>query len=205
MLPLNNARFFTEVTKSSLPKESKIRRILGVDPGTNVLGYAFIICENQKISLDSVGIIRLDQYGDAYRKLQMIAVKLGALIERYQPVEMGVEAPFFGKNVQSMLKLGRAQGVAIATAMQQGLEVVEYSPRKIKQSVTGNGNASKEQVAAMVQRLAKLDRLPKYHDATDALAVAICHHLQGRPKKASGEKHYTDWKSFASENPKRVK
>lgn len=186
-------------------KEVKNRRILGVDPGTNVLGYAFILTSGDEIKLDSVGVVRLDQYGDAFTKLKMIAEKLKGLIERYEPDEMGVEAPFYGKNVQSMLKLGRAQGVAIATAMLQGLEVVEYSPRKIKQSVTGNGNASKEQVASMVQRLMKMDRLPRYYDATDALAVAICHHLQGGKKKLADGKHYNSWKSFAADNPNRVK
>ncbi len=188
-----------------MPKETKKRRILGIDPGTNVLGYAFIITEGDKISLDSVGIVRLDQYETAFKKLQMIAEKLSGLIERYGPEEMGVEAPFFGKNVQSMLKLGRAQGVAIATAMLAGVDVTEYSPRKVKQSVTGNGNASKEQVAAMVQRMMKMDRLPKYYDATDALAVAICHYLQGGKKKLSDGKYYSGWEAYAKDNPKKVK
>ncbi|MCL4117099.1 UNVERIFIED_CONTAM: hypothetical protein GTU68_049684 [Idotea baltica] len=185
--------------------KNKDRKILGIDPGTNVLGYAFIKVENKVISLESMGIIWLKKYEDPYTKLQKIQERLHAMITMFKPDEMGVEAPFYGKNVQSMLKLGRAQGVAIATAMSNGVSVAEYSPKKIKQSITGNGNASKEQVAAMVMRMLKIDKLPKYNDSTDALGVAICHHLQTQNKLKLGGSDYKDWKAFAASNPKKVK
>ncbi|MDA7502089.1 crossover junction endodeoxyribonuclease RuvC [Chitinophagales bacterium] len=187
-----------------MPKEKKKSRILGIDPGTQVMGYAFIEARGSDFKIDSVGIVRLDQYKDHYERLEMIASKLNTLIERYQPEEMGIEAPFFGKNVQSMLKLGRAQGVAIATAMLKKVAVTEYSPRKIKQAITGNGNSSKEQVAEMIKRICKMDSLPRYHDATDALAVAVCHSMQN--KTGAGEKkQYTGWAAFAKDNEKRVR
>ncbi len=188
-----------------MQKIPKVKRILGIDPGTNVLGYAFIKVENKKLTLESMGIIWLKKYEDAYTKLQKIHERLEAMIKMYKPDEMGVEAPFYGKNVQSMLKLGRAQGVAIATAMSNGVSVKEYSPKKIKQSITGNGNASKEQVAAMVMRMLKLETLPKYNDSTDALGVAICHYLQTQNKHKFGGEKYADWKAFAKANEKKIK
>lgn len=157
------------------------------------------------MALDNMGVIRLNKYEDHYTKLQMIQEKLTFLIKSYGAGEMAIEAPFYGKNAQSMLKLGRAQGVAIATAMGQGLPVTEYAPRKIKSSVTGNGNASKEQVAAMLKHLLALKTLPKFFDATDALGVAVCHYLQTSSGIQSKGKKYSGWKDFIKDNPDKLK
>lgn len=184
---------------------SKPLKILGIDPGTNILGYAFIEIVDKKIKLTSMGIVHLKKYEDAFVKLQKIQERLAVMIDMYQPDEMGIEAPFYGKNVQSMLKLGRAQGVAIATGMSKGVKVFEYSPKKIKQSITGNGNASKEQVSAMVMRMLKVDKLPTNFDSTDALGAAICHYLQRSNKFSTGDKKYSGWSAFVKENPKKVK
>lgn len=183
----------------------KEKRILGVDPGTNILGYAFIKIVDKEIILESMGVVWLKKYDDPYTKLQKIQERLQAMITMFQPHEMGIEAPFYGKNVQSMLKLGRAQGVVIATAMTLGVAVTEYSAKKIKQSITGNGNASKEQVAAMVMRMLKIKELPQYSDTTDALGVAICHYLQTQNKLKIGDGQFKDWKAFANSNPDKVK
>lgn len=177
--------------------------ILGIDPGTVVLGYGIIQVEKQKIALLSMGVIQLSKYEDPLQKLQIIFEKIHGLIENYQPDSCAIEAPFFGKNVQSMLKLGRAQGVAIAAALTKGVEVAEYSPKKIKQSVTGNGNASKEQVAAMLQKLVKFDMQPKFFDATDGLAAAVCHHFNGSTRMAV-EGKVSGWKDFLKKNPSRL-
>lgn len=156
--------------------------------------------------LDSLGVIRLNKYKDHYEKLQKIFEKLQFLIQTHKPDEMAIEAPFFGKNVQSMLKLGRAQGVAIAAGMVEGITVCEYSPKKIKQAITGSGSASKEQVASMLKTLLHLDTLPKYYDATDALGVAVCHNLQRQsPLYQAGKGKVKDWKAFLAENPDRLK
>ena len=152
-----------------------------------------------------MGVIRLDKFGDHYTKLQKIQEKLTFLIRSYGAEEMAIEAPFYGKNAQSMLKLGRAQGVAIATGMTEGLPVAEYAPKKIKVAVTGNGNASKEQVAAMLKHLLKLQTLPKFFDATDALGVAVCHYLQTSSSIQSSGKKYGGWKDFIKDNPDKVK
>lgn len=180
-------------------------KIIGIDPGTNILGYAVIESNGSNLSaLDSVGVVQLQKYDNHYDKLKKIFEKVSVLIETYQPDEMAIEAPFYGKNVQSMLKLGRAQGVAIAAAMMLAIPVTEYQPRKVKQSVTGNGNASKEQVAAMLQNMFKLENIPSYFDATDALAVAVCHHLQNRLLPSGRGKH-KDWSAFLRENPDKIK
>ncbi len=182
------------------------KRILGIDPGTNILGYAFLDIVNKKPMLHNLGIVRLDKFKDPHTKLQKIYERLSFLIESFVPTEMAIEAPFYGKNPQSMLKLGRAQGVAIAVGMVNGLSVTEYSPKSIKQSITGSGNASKEQVAAMLKQMLKLITLPKYFDATDALGVALCHHLKTSSplaKKLGGS--YSGWKAFIKDNPDRVK
>ncbi|MCB0515979.1 MAG: crossover junction endodeoxyribonuclease RuvC [Chitinophagales bacterium] len=181
--------------------------ILGIDPGTQVFGYALLETEGkQATQLLSVGAVRLDKYEDAYHKLELIFRKISKLIETYKPTQMAIEAPFYGKNVQSMLKLGRAQGVAIACARIHKLVITEYSPKTIKQAITGNGNASKEQVAAMLQRLLQLDRLPKYYDATDALGVAVCHHLQQTSLLGNlGKGSTKNWKAFIEKNPHRIK
>jgi crossover junction endodeoxyribonuclease RuvC len=188
---------------SKNPSPSQI--ILGIDPGTIVLGYGIIEVDKQKIKLLSMGVIHLSKYEDPLQKLQIIFEKIQGLIINYQPVACAIEAPFFGKNVQSMLKLGRAQGVAIASALMNKVEVFEYSPKKIKQSITGNGNASKEQVAAMLQQLIGFEIQPKFLDATDGLAAAVCHHFQNRVPGAPAGKKVTGWKDFLKNNPERLK
>ncbi|MEZ4887450.1 MAG: crossover junction endodeoxyribonuclease RuvC [Chitinophagales bacterium] len=184
----------------------KNKKIIGIDPGTVVLGYAVIeVMGKNEVKIHSLGVVRLNKYPDAYTKLKVIYEKISFLVNAYEPEEMAIEAPFFGKNVQSMLKLGRAQGVAIAAAMVYGMNVQEYAPRKIKQSITGNGNASKEQLSAMLKSLLKLETMPKYFDATDALGVAVCHHLQLQSPIPSGGNKAANWKAFLAANPDKVK
>ena len=181
------------------------RIILGIDPGTNVMGYGVLRAVGNKAEMIAMGVIDLRKMGDPYLRLGHIFERVTGIIESYLPDEMAVEAPFFGKNVQSMLKLGRAQGVAIAAAIQRDIPIHEYSPTKIKVAITGNGSASKEQVAGMLQRMLTLnaDEMPKFMDATDALAAAYCHFLQfGRP--ASDGKSYRGWKDFVNKNQSRV-
>jgi crossover junction endodeoxyribonuclease RuvC len=186
-----------------LQKPSKI--ILGIDPGTVVMGFGIIEVNGQAIRLLEMGVLKLSARKDAYERLELIHRKVGELILSFRPTGFAIEAPFFGKNVQSMLKLGRAQGVAIAAAIQHGLPVTEYSPRKIKQSITGNGNADKEQVWKMLCHITPIRETPAYLDASDALAVAICHHFQtsllpeNLPKSSAG-----GWKAFIRDNPQRV-
>jgi crossover junction endodeoxyribonuclease RuvC len=182
------------------------RIILGIDPGTTILGYGLIKVEGKKMSLVALGVLHLEKIEDHHLKLQKIFERCIELIDGFHPDELAIEAPFFGKNVQSMLKLGRAQGVAIAAALSRKLPVMEYAPRKIKQSITGNGNASKEQVAAMLQRLLSIPEqdMPAKLDATDGLAAAVCHYYQSS-SPLSGGKSYNSWKSFLSNNPGRVK
>ena len=180
------------------------RIILGIDPGTTVLGYGLIHVKNGKLSLVNFGIIQLHKLPSHPDKLKRILERINGLIEEYKPDEMAIEAPFFGKNVQSMLKLGRAQGVAIAACLNHNIPFEEYAPRRIKQSITSNGNASKEQVAAMLQSLLNFDEMPKYLDATDGLAVAVCHVFSkgvGEHNKAKGD----SWTAFLSQNPGRLK
>lgn len=183
-------------------KQEGTYRILGVDPGTNILGFAVIEVRQKKISLLEMGVIHLQKLEDPYRKLNRIFTRLQAIIENHQPRDMAIEAPFFGKNVQSMLKLGRAQGVAIAAAITKDVAITEYSPKKIKLSVTGNGNAAKEQVAAMLGNILKMDFGDQYLDASDALAAAVCHYYQSQSPLA-GKKKYNDWESFLKDNPNR--
>lgn len=176
------------------------RIILGIDPGTTIMGYGIIEVKGKSFTLVSHGVIKLSKYADHGLKLRVIFDKMIGLIDAYHPDELAIEAPFFGKNVQSMLKLGRAQGVAIAAALSRDIPYTEYAPRRIKQAITGNGNASKEQVAKMIQTLLKMQSLPDYLDASDGLAAALCHCFQfSSPEKAS----YTSWKAFISENPGR--
>ncbi len=181
-------------------------KILGVDPGTNITGYGLIQLDGPDCRLIDVGCFDLRKYDDQQTKLKEIFLQLQEVIETYMPKHMAIEAPFYGKNVQSMLKLGRAQGVAMAAAMTMGLEITEYSPKRIKQAITGNGNASKEQLAAMLaSRLGlNLDQHPI--DASDALAVAVCHWQQMNPlvPKASSKKH-SGWASFIHDNSHRIK
>jgi crossover junction endodeoxyribonuclease RuvC len=178
--------------------------ILGIDPGTIIMGYGLIGIRKKEAFIISLGIIKLNKLDDHTDRLKRIFERTVALITEYKPDELAIEAPFFGKNVQSMLKLGRAQGVAIAAALSHEIVVYEYSPKKIKQSITGNGNASKEQVAAMIQKLLKFKETPEFLDATDGLAAAYCHFLQKQISSGT-DKKFNSWKSFATANPSKVK
>lgn len=179
--------------------------ILGIDPGTNVMGYGVIKVMGNKAQLVVMGVIDMRKESDPYLRLGKIFERVTGIIDEYLPDEMAIEAPFFGKNVQSMLKLGRAQGVAIAAAIHHDVPIHEYAPLKIKMAITGQGQASKEQVATMLQRMLHIsdDDMPKFMDATDALGAAYCHFLQmGRPE--TNAKHYSSWKDFATRNQGRV-
>ena len=177
--------------------------ILGIDPGTTIMGYGLILVQSKKFELINMGVLNLSKLKTHELKLKKIFERTLQLIEEYKPDELAVEAPFFGKNVQSMLKLGRAQGVAMSAALYRDIPIFEYSPKKIKMSITGNGNASKEQVASMLKSLLNIKELPKHLDATDGLAAAVCHHFQ--KEASSSTKSYSGWKAFVSDNPKKVK
>lgn len=185
--------------------KSADRIIIGIDPGTNIMGYGILGIYAKKPQMIAMGVIELAKIGDHYLRLARIYERVAMLVEQYCPDEMAIEAPFFGKNVQSMLKLGRAQGVAMAAALSRQVPITEYEPRKIKQAITGNGAASKEQVCEMLVRILNIPRenlLPKL-DATDALAAALCHFYESaKPLKASGA---SSWKEFIAKNPSRVK
>lgn len=168
------------------------------------MGYGLIAVKGNQVSVLELGVLKPGKVKDSYKKLQLIFNTVSGLITKYQPDEFAIEAPFFGKNVQSMLKLGRAQGVAIAAAMRHGLEVVEYSPKKVKQSVTGNGNAAKEQVWKMLKQLLQIKEEPKHFDATDALAVALCHHYQTCSLVGKITKGFKGWNEFIKKNPDRL-
>lgn len=180
------------------------RLILGIDPGTNIMGYGVLLVKEKKMELVDMGVFDLKKLETQQDKLKKILEETLRVIDLHHPDEMAIEAPFFGKNIQSMLKLGRAQGVAFAAALHRNIPVIEYSPSKIKQSITGKGSASKEQVAAMLSHLLKIKETPKYLDATDALAVAVCHYFQRNSSSGSG-KNYSGWASFISQNPDRKK
>ena len=182
----------------------EVRRILGIDPGTQITGYGIITCSGNKMELITHGIIRLGTQQISHaEKLKKIHDRVSSLVMGFKPGEFAIESPFHGKNVQAMLKLGRAQGVAMAAAMAYDIPVYEYAPRKIKMAVTGRGTASKEQVAGMLEKLLhfKVGNTPL--DATDGLAVAVCHFFQN--KALNGGQSYSDWKSFVKKNPNRVK
>lgn len=184
---------------------TKERIILGIDPGTAVMGYGLVKEVGTKIELISLGVVKMDKIDDHMLKLQRIFEKTVALIDNYKPDCLAIEAPFYGKNIQVMLKLGRAQGVAMAAALSRNIEVTEYSPRKIKMAITGNGNAAKEQVAAMLQRLLNFTETPDFLDATDGLAVAVCHSFQKvSTAKGGAKKSYSGWDTFVKDNIKRV-
>lgn len=178
-------------------------KILGVDPGTNILGYAVLEVDGKELRVLNFGVFHLEKYEDHHEKLKEIFLQLQEIIETYLPKQLAIEAPFYGKNVQSMLKLGRAQGVAMAAAMTMGLEIQEYAPKKIKQSITGNGNASKEQVAAMLESILKIKITSKHLDATDALGVAVTHYNQ-TGSILGGQKKHAGWASFVKDNPGKV-
>lgn len=167
------------------------------------MGYGIIEIENNKLKLLSLGTIQLNKLENHQLKLKKIFERTLNLIDTYHPDELAIEAPFYGKNVQSMLKLGRAQGVSIAAALYRNIPVFEYAPKRIKQAITGKGNSSKEQVSGMLVHLLNLKKVPKHLDATDGLAAAVCHYLQlGKP---SGDKKYSGWKSFIKDNPNKIK
>lgn len=180
--------------------------ILGIDPGTNVMGYGLIKVVGNHASMMVMGVIDMRRESDPYLRLGKIFDRVTGIIDEYLPDEMAIEAPFFEKNIQSMLKLGRAQGVAIAAAIHHDVPIHEYAPLKIKQAITGQGQASKEQVASMLQRLLHIsqDDMPKFMDATDALGAAYCHFLQSSTPE-SNAKHYGSWKDFELKNSSRIK
>ena len=178
------------------------KRILGIDPGTNILGFAILEINGNSLQLVHMGVVKMAHFKEHAEKLRTIYEHTSAQIEMYQPESLAIEAPFYGKNIQSMLKLGRAQGVAMAAAIAHGLSITEYSPKKIKQSITGNGNASKEQVAAMLKTIISKEVDETYLDATDALATAVCHHFQMTSLFGNTGKT-KDWKKFLTDNPTR--
>lgn len=177
---------------------------MGIDPGTNVLGYAVIgIINVRQFELIDLGTFNMKRQENHIEKLKVIAEEMGIILDHYQPDELAIEAPFFGKNIQAMLKLGRAQGVAMTVAITKGVHITEYSPKKIKQSITGNGNASKEQVSGILGHLCNTDLSDTSLDATDALATAICHYYQNNTPQAG--KKYNSWAAFVKSNPEKTK
>lgn len=186
------------------PELNYERIIMGVDPGTNVMGYGLLGINGKQLTPIVMGVITLNKLESHYLRLSRIFSRITGLVEQYLPDELAIEAPFYGKNVQSMLKLGRAQGVAMAAALARDIPITEYAPLKVKQVVTGNGNASKEQVANMLSYILKIPKsdLPKLLDATDALAVAITHYYEGQKPAASGGAK--TWEQFLKQNPERV-
>jgi crossover junction endodeoxyribonuclease RuvC len=199
----------------NLNKTDKV--ILGIDPGTVVMGYGIIHITGNNLKLVSAGVLALDKKEDHFLRIKEIFDTVEKLIKQYKPDEFSIEEPFFGKNVQSMLKLGRAQGAAISAALHHHLPVHGYSPRTIKKSITGNGASSKEQVASMLRTILKFEETPKFLDATDALGVAVCHYFQTKVlsqnnsnpdvkvKKQTAKKSKASWSSFINKNPDRIK
>lgn len=182
---------------------TKEKIILGIDPGTTIMGFGLIKVVEKKMHFIQLNELHLKKYGDHYLKLKLVFERTIELIDTYHPDEIAIEAPFFGKNVQSMLKLGRAQGVAMAAGLSRQIPITEYSPKKIKMAITGNGNASKEQVAKMLQSLLQLKELPKNLDSTDGLAAAVCHFFnEGTLDTGKG---YSGWESFVKQNEARIK
>lgn len=177
--------------------------ILGIDPGTNVMGFGILKTEGKSMTMIDFGVCHF-KHEDPLQKLKMVFEEVDKLIKHYKPHVAAIEAPFQGKNIQSMLKLGRAQGVAIATLLLSEVPVFEYSPRSIKQSITGKGAASKEQVAAMLQRLLNIEEIPKFLDATDGLAAAVCHFFKGTSEVPVSNKKGKGWEAFLKNNPERL-
>ena len=176
--------------------------ILGIDPGTTIMGYGLIKVLNNEMSFILLNELNLKKLNDHYLKLNHIFNRTIEIIDNYNPDEIAIEAPFFGKNPQSMLKLGRAQGVAMAAGLSRQIPITEYSPKKIKMSITGNGNSSKEQVAKMLKNLLAFDELPKNLDSTDGLAAAVCHHFNNN--QVNKEIKFSSWKSYVQQNPKKT-
>ena len=183
---------------------TKEKIILGIDPGTNILGYGIIRVDSKGPHYVDMGVFDLRKISDPFEKLANIFAGVGELLDEHKPDELAVESPFYGKNAQVILKLGRAQGAAITAAIMRGISVAEYAPRKAKIAICGNGAASKEQVAMMIQKTLKVDLDPKYLDATDALAIALCHHYQ-MSNPLAGATGKSDWKKFIENNPGRIK
>lgn len=187
------------------------QRILGIDPGTNILGFSVIEIQGKSIKLIEMSVLKLGKIDDMSKRMKVLFDTISNVIDKYQPEILSIEAPFFGKNVQSMLKLGRAQGLCIAAALSKDIPFYEYSPRKIKQSITGNGASSKEQVALMLQRIIEFETMPKDLDATDALAAAVCHsyqkelEIETEDNKKIKTKKSSSWSSFVINNPGKVK
>ena len=182
---------------------SKTTKILGVDPGTNILGYACLLVKGDQLICQRSGLLKMQRYATQQEKLKHIFQRIRELVDNYQPVHMAIEAPFYGKNVQSMLKLGRAQGVAIAAAMMSDVPVSEYSPKKIKLSITGSGNASKEQVLGLLKHQVKMNAEVETMDESDALAAAVCHYYQSQSPLIGG-KQFNNWDDFLKNNPDRI-
>lgn len=193
-----------KISKEDLQKKLKTEKIiLGIDPGTTIMGFGLIKVVGKKMEFLQLNELLLTKYNDHYLKLKLIFERTVELIDTFNPDEIAIEAPFFGKNVQAMLKLGRAQGVAMAAGLSREIPITEYSPKKIKMAITGNGNASKEQVAKMLQSLLELKELPKNLDSTDGLAAAVCHFYNaGKTETGTG---YSGWSAFVKQNEGRVK
>jgi crossover junction endodeoxyribonuclease RuvC len=185
-----------------VPRKEEI--ILGIDPGTVIMGYGLVKIVGKVPELIEMGVLKLSKYPDANVRLQLIYNKVSELHRVFKPTHFAIEAPFFGKNVQSMLKLGRAQGVAIASAMQAGISATEYSPKKVKQAITGNGNANKEQVWKMLQNILHFDDAPEFLDATDAVAVALCHYYETM-RLPQSRQAFKGWEGFLQQNAHRIK
>jgi len=177
--------------------------ILGIDPGTAIMGYGIIHIQEKKINLIQMGVLHLSKLKSHELKLKKIFERTLQLVDEYKPDELAVEAPFFGKNVQSMLKLGRAQGVAMSAALYRNIPIFEYAPKKIKMAITGKGTSSKEQVAAMLKSILEIREMPKHLDATDGLAAAVCHYFQRGQNNKS--RSYKGWEGFLKKNPEKLK
>jgi crossover junction endodeoxyribonuclease RuvC len=201
---LNCLTSFGYLFKIKLLLEKNAKIILGIDPGTQIMGYGIIEVSSKQIRLLETDVLKLTKIKNIFDRLHKIQIKVGQVIQEHKPNEFAIEAPFFGKNVQSMLKLGRAQGVAIATALSFGLTVHEYSPKKVKQSITGNGNADKEQIWKMLQHYISFSAKPKYYDATDAIAVALCHHFESKSLKSNSRKKMS-WEDYIKQEAHRIK
>lgn len=191
------------MTQISTSSSEKI--ILGIDPGTRYLGYGLLRISNDKVTVLQYGVLNLTKYTTQGAKFLKIHERVLGIIEEFLPDEIAIESPFFGKNVQSMLKLGRVQGMVMSLAFSKSIPIAEYEPKKIKQSVTGNGNASKEQVAKMVEIIGNIKLDAKMHDATDALGIAICHHFHNKNISSTLKGTKKGWGAFVTENPERIK
>jgi crossover junction endodeoxyribonuclease RuvC len=191
------------MTQISTSSSEKI--ILGIDPGTRFLGYGLLRINNEKVTVLQYGVLNLTKYTTQGAKFLKIHERILGIIEEFLPDEIAIESPFFGKNIQSMLKLGRVQGMVMSLAFSKSIPIAEYEPKKIKQSVTGNGNASKEQVAKMVEIIGYIKLDAKMHDATDALGIAICHHFHNKNISSTMKGTKKGWGAFVTENPERIK